>query len=495
MPDRRRPRRARWVVGGVLAGLLTTLAWALSAPLASSPDDNFHLPSIWCSHGYADDRCEEVPGEPDARSVPAQASVAVTCYVFNPLQSAACADDVMSDTAARGVVEHGNWDQRDYPPVYYWLTGWFVSGDEVASVVMIRAFTGAVVIGLSALLLLLVPIGMRPAAGVPLLVSSVPLGLSILGSTNPSAWGIAGPAALWLALHAAYASEGRRRQALCGVAVVAAVVGAGARADACLFSAMAVVLAMILNWGRLRSQLLPTVTAVVVLVFSTVLFLRTAQAVAVTSGLDSAQVEGPASGMSNLELTLANLGQLPTLWTGFLGTTPIGWLDTPMPAVVSFLSIAALTVFLTLSWRRAPRPHQIALALSGAALFVYPLYILGRSHLTVGQGVQPRYLLPLAVIFIGLVVLTGGARLTRVQAWVIAGALAVAHAVSLHVQLRRYVTGLDVSNWNLDRKSEWWWDIAVGPTVVWVVGSLAFAWLAFTMLRLCVRDRALQPTE
>ena len=57
------------------------------------------------------------------------------------------------------------------------------------------------------------------------------------------------------------------------------------------------------------------------------------------------------------------------------------------------------------------------------------------------------------------------------------------------------MTGLDVSNWNLDRKSEWWWDIAVGPTVVWAVGSLAFAWLAFALLRLCVRDRALQPTE
>jgi hypothetical protein len=258
---------------------------------------------------------------------------------------------------------------------------------------------------------------------------------------------------------------------------------------------MAVILAMLLNWGRLRAQVLPTVTAVALLVFSSALFLSTAQAVAVTSGLDSGQVEGPASEMSNLELTLANIGQLPTLWTGFLGTTPIGWLDTPVPGLVSFLSVAALTVFLTLSWRRSPRPHQIALALSGLALLVYPLYILGRSHLTVGQGVQPRYLLPLAVIFICLVVLTGGARLSRLQAGVIAGALAVAHTVALHVQLRRYVTGLDVSNWNLDRGQEWWWDIPVGPTVVWVVGSLAFAWLAFVALRLCVRDPALQPSS
>ena len=38
------------VVGGLLLilMLLTGLGWAVSSPVESSPDDNYHLGSIWC---------------------------------------------------------------------------------------------------------------------------------------------------------------------------------------------------------------------------------------------------------------------------------------------------------------------------------------------------------------------------------------------------------------------------------------------------------------
>lgn len=470
-----------------VAALLTLVAWALSAPLASTPDDNFHMPSLWCAHGVSGERCEAVPGAPDARSVPAQASVEVSCYVFDTLASAACQEPVMADRDARTVVTFGNW-QGAYPPVFYWLNGWFVGSDVVASVLRIRVFTGLVVVGLVATLVLLVPRRLRPVAAVPLVVLSVPLTVSLLSTTNPSSWGITGPAVLWVALHAAYAVEGRRRWGLCALALLATLLGAGSRADACLFSAMAVVLALLLNLPQVRSARIPTATAVAALVLSGGLFLTADQSSALTAGLNSDQVIGDPSAGGVLKLTLNNLGQVTTLFTGILGTTPIGWLDTPMPGIVSFLGVATLTVLLALSWRRATSwRHTVALVLSGLALFVYPLYILARSQLTVGQGVQPRYLVPLAVVFVGLVLLTGGARLSARQARLLASALTVAHAVALHVQMRRYVSGLDVSSWNLDTAREWWWqDLPVGPTVVWLIGSLAFALVAFAVLRLCV---------
>ena len=491
--------RSLSLLGVVIAALLALGAWALSAPLASSPDDNFHMPSLWCAHGTGGDRCHEVRKDPDSRSVPVQASVKVSCYVFDPLESASCQQPVMADAGARTVVTFGNW-QGVYPPVYYWVNGWWVTSDTVLSVLLIRAFTGLVVVALLAALVCLVPRQLRSVAVVPLVALSVPLAASLYSSTNPSAWGITAPAVLWVALHAAYASAGRTRWALCGLALLATLLGAGARADACLFCAMAVVLTFVLNLPRLRASLLPTLTGMASIALAAVLFLSADQSGALSAGLVSDQVLGDKSTTGVIELTVSNLGQLSTLFTGFLGTTPIGWLDTPMPGVVPFLSVAAVTVLLALSWRRAPsRGHAVALALSGLSLFVYPLYILARSHLAVGQGVQPRYLLPLAVIFTGLVLLTGGARLSLMQSRVVAAALAVSHSVALHVQLRRYVTGLDVSSWNLDAHQEWWWNrMPVGPTVVWVVGSLAFAVLAVAAMRLCVaepRSHAPRPVE
>lgn len=487
-------RPARWLVAGVAAALLTIGAWALAAAPASSPDDNFHMPSIWCSHGAGSPDCRTVKGNPEARSVPAQASVEITCYVAKPSWSAACQEQVMRQTGKRAIVGYGNW-QHEYPPVYYWLNGWLVTSHVGVSILMMRVFTGAAVVGLVALLSVLVPRRMRPAAVVPMLALSVPLGLSLFASTNPSAWGITGPGILWLALHAAFATQGRRQLALCGVGVLAAVMGAGARADACLFTAMAVVLAFILNWDRLRSRLLPTATGVVCVALAGGFFLGAGQSGALSAGLASEQVIGGSSSLGVVELTVSNLGQLPTLWTGFLGTYPIGWIDTPLPALVGFLSVTVVTALLALTWRRSARRHQLAIALTALALFVYPLAILARSHFAVGQGIQPRYLLPIAVILVGLVLLTSGGRLSRLQAMLLAGGLSIAQTVALHVQLRRYVTGLDVSSWNLDKDREWWWgDLPVGPTLVWVVGSVAFAVLAVVVLRVCAEDRVPEVT-
>ena len=51
----------------------------------------------------------------------------------------------------------------------------------------------------------------------------------------------------------------------------------------------------------------------------------------------------------------------------------------------------------------------------------------------------------------------------------------VAEAISLNVNMRRYISGLSVQDPNLNHYVQWWWNVPVSPMVVWVVGSLAFA--------------------
>ena len=107
--------------------------------------------------------------------------------------------------------------------------------------------------------------------------------------------------------------------------------------------------------------------------------------------------------------------------------------------------------------------------------------MLERVGYQVGAWVQPRYMLPVVLIILALVALQGPGLAepptTRQLMWV--GSLAsIAHAVALHVLMRRYITGIDVVEANLSSRVEWWWGVPITPMAVWVVGSLAFAALA-----------------
>ena len=59
----------------------------------------------------------------------------------------------------------------------------------------------------------------------------------------------------------------------------------------------------------------------------------------------------------------------------------------------------------------------------------------------------------------------------------------MAQAVSLQVNIRRYVTGTGAQGLNLDAGDQWWWSSAPAPMVVWIVGSLAYAALMVVLIR------------
>jgi hypothetical protein len=66
--------------------------------------------------------------------------------------------------------------------------------------------------------------------------------------------------------------------------------------------------------------------------------------------------------------------------------------------------------------------------------------------------------------------------------------LTTANSIALHTNIRRYVTGVRVEGFDLDSQREWWWGFLpdlITPNVVWAVGTLAFAvvaWVVFVKL-------------
>jgi hypothetical protein len=122
-------------------------------------------------------------------------------------------------------------------------------------------------------------------------------------------------------------------------------------------------------------------------------------------------------------------------------------------------------------------------------VWTIPLYLLQISGFLVGAGFQSRYVMPLIVVLLGIMLLrpAGHPGLFRQKTHLvmIAIALTVSNSIALHQNIRRYVTGLGEPGFNLNAGGEWWWwslsGSAITPMSVWVVGTLAFfgaCWIA-----------------
>lgn len=502
--------RAAWrrpgVAGGMLA-LLTALtlgSWALASPIGAGPDDDFHLVSTWCAGPAVDELCAD-GSTPQTREVP-RPLLEAPCFAYDPEQSAACQLGTFDWSADSGVTvetvetTRGNFG-GEYPPLFYAVNGFVTGANAEASALTMRALTIAIFLGLAAALHLLLPTRLVPALYGGLLVTMVPLGVFLFGTNNPSAWAVIGVVTSAIALLGYFETSGRRKVGLAAVFVVGVLMAAGSRADAAIFAGLGIAVIGMLAAARtkrfLLDAILPTVMGLVALAF----FLAAGQASSGTggfggpirtSGSDGGAVsvaihEAAEPALGGAGLLFYNVLNVPFIWSGAWGQWGLGWLDTSMPAVVPLAGMAAFVALGFVALRGAGARVIATVAVVVAALWAVPIYVLQAGGTMVPDQVQPRYLLPL-IVLLGVLLLVRREGiplvLSRAQRWVLVAAVAGAHFVALHMNLRRYVTGTDEPGPNLDAGLEWWWEwMPVGPTVIWVVGSLAFAAVAVLVMR------------
>ncbi len=203
--------------------LMALGAWALASPVGASPDEDYHLVSIWCGQGLRDGVCEAAH-IPEARTIP-HVLLESPCYNFVPEVSAVCQAEEYA-VASEDLVptERGNF-VGDYPPVFYAAMSVFVGDDISVSVVLIRLVNALVfVLVLGAVYAASTP-GLRRALLLGVAVTAVPLAMFLIPSVNPSSWAILAVPSLLVAILGYVTTEDRRRRWVLGALAALAAAG------------------------------------------------------------------------------------------------------------------------------------------------------------------------------------------------------------------------------------------------------------------------------
>jgi hypothetical protein len=320
----------------------------------------------------------------------------------------------------------------------------------------------------------------------------VPLGMFIVPSVNPSSWSLIGVTTAAFALHSYWLAE--RRGLVIVNAVLAAVgvfLAAGSRADAALYSILAAVAVTCLHYRSVRRHPVRLVLPGAIVVGGGIAFRMASQAgSALAGGLGAPEPTG------GWHLLLSNIINLPILIFGsggIPGLGSLGQLDTPMPPIV-WVSTLMVLAFLVMAGLQRLSWMKVLVTTAGILVVAaIPLYILQTSHLIVGEGVQPRYVLPLLPV-VALVLLTGSrpdhaVRLTVASSWVAWALLSVANSVALLFNIQRYTTGV-LGPLFPGHTVAWWSTSRMPPLPTWILGSLGFAIAARMIVRLSMGSDA-----
>lgn len=494
-PSRRRPdeRRARWnsftlVVIGAVALVALGAAWSLASPIGASPDDDFHLATIWCDTGNSD-FCRKTGGEigDGIRRVLVipEAGPGIACYAFRPTVSASCQAGI-EDQAE---LVPGRANDGLYPGGFHRLMSLFASEVIGRSVLIMRMASWLLAAGLLVAAAALAHADLRRAFSIALLTTVVPLGMFLFASNNPSGLAVAAVAAYWCAAQAYMGAVRRDRAwtvAVVMVIAIASLVALASRSDSGLYLGVASLAAWISTGGYRRALWRRSVLLVGVCLAGALGTLtgRQAQAAAEGLGADTERTLGV--------VLFENAMELPRLVFGSLGTFGLGWLDTALPGLVSTFMLLALGGAVVVGMGVASREKCVALAAVTISLVAIPMAVLAADGNLVGENVQPRYVLPLLPVLVGTALIAPrdrpGIVWRKGQALLIAALVVLAHSAALHTNIRRYVTGVDVRGLDLGAQAEWWWGKGPGPLATWLIGSIAFAVIVGCALLLFGRE-------
>ena len=321
-----------------------------------------------------------------------------------------------------------------------------------------------------------------------MLTFSFPLFFSINASTNPSSWSFIGIPAYWALLHTVCGARTTKEQLFASVgSLLSGLIAASSRADTSFFLIIVTIAVAVHslnlqnhNLKSFKQWVLPFVVSTVVVGASLWARISSTQT---TSTQDKGMPRVPWQG-SSIDLFIYNFLDLPLYIGGMFGAPgPPEWrlgiarFDLPLPPMVWVSGIGLMGFLFLWGLRESYTKKILSLCILTGSLFGLPLLLLQRQFGTAVYFLQPRYILPLAIVTLAtsLLIRESSARveMTHMQICLWGLTVLMMGTVSQHVAMRRYISGLDVVGIDLTISQEWWWNSPISPNQNWLFGVIA----------------------
>ena len=482
---------ANWMLIAIFV-FVSLFAWALASPISSAPDGDFHMSSIWCAQGNRLGICKIVR-EDDSSQVELltprtfsryQNPFGYFCFTGNPSASAACIRNV-DEKSVSELINSGRYVSGDPSKnIYYRAVSRFAEMDIDASSLKIR-LTNILFFITSSAIVLGIARHRRSVFTTAYVVGLGPWGMFLIASIHPSSWSTVLVPQFFFLLLAMFTKQTLRRLLMAlSSALLIWIFAPQVRADSKIFLIIGLLVALTHSIDFVRvlnesSNIKRALFLFVALFFGWRYIFPLVKSFLVLPG--PLKISNyMASGLDRIFFGLTN--QVPnTLINLFGGNVGLGAGDTPVSELVAICGIAAICSVACVAYNRIRKKDYWIIF--SFALLISALIL--RAELssvgTLGRYVLPLYLMLLMTVLNSISLANDGLIFTsRRNFKFLLTIISISNSVALHQTMRRYITGVDVIGWDLNRNAEWWWSVGPSPMTVWLVGSCAFfcaAWM------------------
>ena len=355
--------------------LFSFLSWAVSSPVASSPDDDFHLGSIWCADGFYGEACTlsgdiEIQGKTLVEIVP----VGLPCFAGNPAETGACQKEFYKLPTQPAYANTGL-----YPNGFYEVMNFFVGKQSAESVISMRIFNSFLFVLLFVLALAVSTQTAKLTLALTFILTSIPLAMFLIPSTNPSGWLYISMALNWVFLATMLDPQTKGSRAAISVSgfLVTGFMALESRHDGKYFLVISILVTYLIVDRSVRSNRTLLHILPIFMIFTGVWKFFHAPRFGGFGLPGSAETLDQVhllriSVMRAIEVPLGNLGFNPG--GGSLGV--LGALDTPIPNIVPIITIGLLVGWLFLLTNVKGLLETLSAVMIYALLITLPAYYL-----------------------------------------------------------------------------------------------------------------------
>ena len=459
---------------------LTLAAWSMSSAVGGTPDEGFVLASIWCDTTGKTEFCREDPDRYGAMILPIMAAEPHLCLVeFGKGRSAACQEAIYDQE-----ISTKDYNGSLYPSQYFNTLRNFVGADVEASVVRMRLFNSLLA---ASLIVLAFSLDRRRLgdAFVTWLAVIAPVTTYFVASVNTSSWTLIGTTCFVFAFLAAIRNRSQPKiWASASLLSIFSLWFANSSRHESKYAILLLGVAILYSQFAPKNLKLTKISLLIGAAVLPIVYLISNYISSIFGRFnvfdDPRIIEGHTGGIITTanDLLLQNFLNLPRFILGFFGSWGLGWFEVEMTQTVWILTLQAFLLTTVFALRKSTNTHRIIFSTLFTLMCAGILYANQARLSRVGIWVQPRYFLP---FFLGIVIIAAANKTVRYpDSLVITVAVlaTISNSIALRDTIRRYTTGQNIfSSKSLNDSPEWWWNFGPAAELIWLIGSLSFAFL------------------